>query len=357
MSEKPDPDSKTEEATEKRIRDALEKGNVPHSRELVLLGSLAGMLGAGHFLLTEPAAKAAQSLRNVLASAGEVRIELGQDALSAVFMAFAGAAIFVGPIVLLIMALGVVAALAQSQPRIVGDRVAPKFSRVSPLAGFKRLFGFQGQIEFAKALIKLVGVSVIAAMTVAAELRSLADTLVMEPTLLPAKTLSVALRLVTGVTIAAVFLVAADLLWSRIHWLRELRMTRREVKDEFKEMEGDPAFKARRRSVALQRRRNLMIQSVPKATLVVANPTHFAVALRYRKEENDAPVVVAKGQDKLALRIREIAESHGVPVVEDKMLARSLYKAVAVDQMIHPEFYKAVAELILMVQRRRERRS
>jgi flagellar biosynthetic protein FlhB len=123
-------------------------------------------------------------------------------------------------------------------------------------------------------------------------------------------------------------------------------MTKQEVKDEMKNIEGDPLIKARMRSLALDRRRRSMLAAVPKATLVIANPTHYAIALRYVREEGGAPRVIAKGADLIALMIRQIAEQHDIPVVEDKALARSMYDAVEVDRMIPPEFYKAVAELV-----------
>lgn len=126
-------------------------------------------------------------------------------------------------------------------------------------------------------------------------------------------------------------------------------MTRQEVKDELKQMQGDPVLKARMRSLARDRSRRRMIAAVPKATVVIANPTHYAVALRYVREESGAPMVIAKGQDLIALKIRQTAEEHGIPVVEDKLLARSLYESVEVDKLIPPEFYKAVAEIILFL--------
>jgi flagellar biosynthetic protein FlhB len=158
---------------------------------------------------------------------------------------------------------------------------------------------------------------------------------------------------VTAVAVATIVLVAADLVWTRMFWLRELRMTRQEVKDEMKQVDGDPLVKARMRSLARDRNRRRMMAAVPKATFVVTNPTHYAVALRYVKEEGGAPMVVAKGQDLLALRIREIATKHSVPIIEDKLLARSLYKAVEVNKMIPPEFYKAVAEVVFFLFSRR----
>ncbi|MEQ9248234.1 MAG: EscU/YscU/HrcU family type III secretion system export apparatus switch protein, partial [Nitratireductor sp.] len=143
--------------------------------------------------------------------------------------------------------------------------------------------------------------------------------------------------------------------WSRHQWRVDLRMTRQEVKDEHKQTEGDPIVKARLRSLARDRARQRMMSAVPQATLVIANPTHFAIALRYRRDEDAAPVVVAKGQDLIALRIREIATEHNIPVFEEPVLARSMYKQVSVDNLIPSQFYKAVAELIRRIYRTGER--
>jgi flagellar biosynthesis protein FlhB len=153
--------------------------------------------------------------------------------------------------------------------------------------------------------------------------------------------------LIIGASLAAI--VAADVVWSRIKWRMDLRMSKQEIKDEHKQAEGDPLMRARRLSLARDRSRRRMLAAVPRATVVIANPTHYAVALRYVRGDHAAPVVVAKGLDHIALKIREIAESHEIPVVEDKALARSLYDAVTLDRPIPPEFYKAIAEIILFL--------
>jgi flagellar biosynthetic protein FlhB len=171
----------------------------------------------------------------------------------------------------------------------------------------------------------------------------------MEPGGVPELARSMVMKLLSAMVVAIIVLAAADLVWSRVFWQRDLRMTRQEVKDEVKQAEGDPILKGKLRSLARDRSRKRMMAAVPRATLVIANPTHFAVALRYVREEGGAPMVIAKGQDLLALKIREVAESHDIPVIEDKLLARSLYQAVEVDKLIPPEFYKAVAEIILFL--------
>ena len=163
------------------------------------------------------------------------------------------------------------------------------------------------------------------------------------------------IAVVLVVTLVVAVIAVADLFWSRHQWRVDLRMTRQEVKDEHKQTEGDPIVKARLRSLARDRARQRMMSAVPQATLVIANPTHFAIALRYRRDEDAAPVVLAKGQDLIALRIREIATEHGIPVFEEPVLARSMYKQVSIDSLIPSQFYKAVAELIRRIYRTGER--
>lgn len=171
-----------------------------------------------------------------------------------------------------------------------------------------------------------------------------------DPVALPEMILNIAMRIVSAICIATIVLVAIDLAWARFHWRRELRMTKQEIKDEHKQAEGDPLIKARLRSLARDRSRQRMIASASRATLVIANPTHFAIALRYKREENAAPMVVAKGMDVIALKIREVAEQNRIPVIENKALARALYEAVQVDQVIPAEFFRPVAEIIYFLQ-------
>jgi flagellar biosynthesis protein FlhB len=208
-----------------------------------------------------------------------------------------------------------------------------------------------------KSFFKFLAVAVIVVVMLQGEQTKFVNAVYLEPGALPEAILTIAMKLLAGLAIATLMIVGADLLWARIHWRNELRMTRQELKEELKESEGDPLVKARMKSLARDRRRRSMIAAVPRATLVIANPTHYAVALRYVREEGGAPHVLAKGKDLLALMIRQIAEQHEIPVFEDKALARSMYDAVEVDRMIPAEFYRAVAELIHIVQRHNQRRA
>ena len=173
-----------------------------------------------------------------------------------------------------------------------------------------------------------------------------------DPRATGAATLSMTARMLGAVLMVVAIFAAIDWFWQRLSFMRRMRMSKQEIKDEMKETEGDPLIKGRIRSIARDRARKRMIAAVPRATLVIANPTHFAVALRYVRSEGGAPLVLAKGKDLIALRIREVAEQQGIPVVEDKPLARSLHDSVEVDRMIPPEFYKAVAKIILFLSSR-----
>lgn len=201
-------------------------------------------------------------------------------------------------------------------------------------------------MEFGKSIFKILIVSLIMYFTLRGEYFASLDAMFSDPQVIFVKLSSIVSKMVIVVMLSTGVLAAVDVIWTRYHWYQQLKMTKQEVKDEYKQAQGDPIVKSRQRSVARDRARRRMINNVPRATLVIANPTHYAVALRYVREENDAPVVVAKGQDLIALKIREIAESNGIPVFEDPPLARSMFAQVSVDSVIPPAFYKAVAELV-----------
>ena len=174
-----------------------------------------------------------------------------------------------------------------------------------------------------------------------------------DPGGLPERILALAVRTIAAVLVATLAVASADLVWSRLLWRRDNRMSKHEVKEELKQAEGDRMIKARLRSLRLDRSRKRMLSAVPRATMIVANPTHYAIAMRYVRSEGGAPTVLAKGVDLIALKICAIAEAHDIPVVEDKPLARSLYAAVEVERPIPAEFYRAVAEIVHLIQQRK----
>lgn len=352
MSERPDSAERTEEPTPKKIEDALKKGQAPISREVTTFASLIAILA----VLGLWASSQARMLTGQLATwhdfAADVPLATHADVTAVLMAVYRAAGIFMVPIVLLLAAFGIIAAFAQTPPRMVGERVRPKLERISPMAGAKRIFGSHGVAEFLRALFKFAIVGTAAALVLFSEIPSIVRSIFIDPTLLPSHILSVATRLVAVICTAIILLVGADLAWTRFKWRRDLKMTPREVKDELKQAEGDPIVRARIRSAQKDRSRKRMVSRVPEATVVIANPTHYAVALRYVRGEGGAPTVVAKGTDKVALKIREIAEDSDVPVVEDAPLARALYAAVEVDRMIPEEFFRAIAQILHYVYER-----
>lgn len=346
MSDKPDKESKTEEATEKKIRDSVEKGQLPFSKEAPVFASFLAMLVFAVFFARDSAVRLGSFLSIFLERADEWSLATQSDAVALYRIVFLEIAKVVGVVMLLLVAAGIAASILQNMPRFVVDRVKPKLSRVSLKEGWGRIFGAKGMVEFAKSIGKLMvagGVLVFAMQE--AQTRLLAG-MITNPVAFSGVIRDIAAESLVAVTLVIGVIAVADIFWQRYSWHQDLRMTRQEVKDERKQMEGDPIVKARMRSLARERARQRMMSAVPEATLVIANPTHFAIAMRYRRDQDAAPVVVAKGQDLVALRIREIAEENGIPVFEEPMLARSMYKQVSVDSMIPPDFYKAVAELV-----------
>jgi flagellar biosynthetic protein FlhB len=346
MAEDVDKESQTEEATEKRIRTALEDGNIPVTREASIFASLAGILLIAAFLLKERTGEMVATLSRLIDDPAGLPLGNCADAVAIAVAVLRAAGLFMTPVFVILIAAGIVASVAQNVPRIVLSRIMPDASRISPGSGWSRVFGRQGQIEFLKGVLKFVAVGLVVFTILRSEKETLQNAMITEPQALPGVLLGIGIRLLSAICVAAFLLVAADLVWARLRWRMQLRMSRREIKDEMKQLEGDPLSKARRRSFALDRSRKRMIAAVPRATLVIANPTHYAIALRYVRDEGGAPLVLAKGQDLIALKIREIAEENRIPIVEDKALARSMYDNVEVDKMIPPEFYRAVAEVI-----------
>ena len=352
MSDADDGQEKTEEGSEKKTREAIEGGNTPFSREASVFLSLSAMLIIASMILANNVRALIAPLEQVFANASRNPFGTPGDALNIFKFLTDACFTFLLPILILLMASGIVAGFAQGVPRVSLERIQPNWSKMSPAAGLKRIFGRDGQIEFLKTLIKFTICCFVIAIVLRGESGAILQTLYVEPSAIGGLMLAIVGRLLAGALVAYTVLAGGDLVWARLRWRRELRMSKQELKDEMKAAEGDPLLKAKRRSLALDRSRRRMMAAVPKATLVIANPTHYAIALRYVREDGGAPKVIAKGQDLIALKIREIAEKNNIPVIEDKALARSMYDHVEVSQLIPAEFYKAVAEIIHFLQAR-----
>lgn len=341
-----DKDSKTEEPTAKKMSDAAEKGNVPFSRELPLFASTLAFYVFLVFFLPSGFARIGETLRDLFEQPDQWRLENTPDVVSlGAHLGWAMAAFLVPPL-LLFMIFGLGASISQNMPSFVLERIRPQMERVSPIKGFKRIYSGPGLVEFGKSIFKILVVSVIMYFVLRGEFFASLNAMFSDPQIILVKLDGIVRKMAVVLMLCAGLLAVVDVLWTRHHWYSQLRMTKQEIKDEYKQSQGDPIVKQRQRAVARDRARRRMINNVPRATLVIANPTHYAVALRYVREENDAPIVVAKGQDLIALRIREMAEQNNIPVFEDPPLARSMFAQVSVDSVIPAVFYKAVAELV-----------
>ncbi len=345
---------KTEEPTRKKLEDALKRGDVAKSQELnVWFGLAAATLAISIF-----GDGAVSSIGRMLTRFLEHPETIAIDGASLRTMT-GGLGLSIGAALALPVLVLVIAAIAgnmvQHPPLYTTDPLTPKFSKISPASGFKRLFSAESLINFVKGLIKLGIVGTVIWLVVWPERTKVAsltegDVAGLLPVL---RTLTLHV-LVASVCVFAL-IALADYLWQRHRWRERLKMTVQEVREEHKQQEGDPHIKGRIRQLRRERSRKRMMAAVPTATVVVANPTHYAVALKYEAGMN-APMCVAKGVDALALRIRKLAEDSGVTVVENPPLARSLHAVVEVDREIPAEHYKAVAEVIGFVMRRKGRR-
>lgn len=340
---------RTHDPTPRRLEQARERGDVPVSRE----GSAVGILAASLLGIVLAGPPAARQMTEVLRPLLEQPDSFGD--LTAKGWRMAGAAalrgigIGVAPFLLLALAGALLPLVLQGSVVVVPSRIAPKLGNLSPARGLRRIVGVRPLVEFAKALAKALAVGA-ACWTVAAGLFRQAPALVAVD-LAAAPGLirdSLASLLLAAVLVGAV-VAGIDVPWQHWSWRRRQRMTLQELREEMRASEGDPQIKARQRRLRRRRAQRRMMQEVPKASVVVANPTHVAVALRYRRGEDAAPVVVAKGQDLVALRIREVAREAGVAVVEDKPLARALHASAEIGEMIPPAHFEAVARIIGMI--------
>jgi flagellar biosynthetic protein FlhB len=354
MAESDEGGEKTEEPTRKKIEDAAKRGDVAKSQEInVWFGLAASTLALSAF-----GGSAVSGLTPTLSMFLQRPQTFALDGPALINMA-GGLGLAIGAALALPMLLLAVAAVAsnlvQHPFQVTTEALTPKFSKISPIAGFKRLFSAESLVNFLKGLLKLGIVGTVITLVLWPErARVAAMTDADVETLLPLLN-SLALHVLASSAAVFAAIAMADYLWQRYRWRQRLMMTLQEVKEEHKQEEGDPHVKGRIRRIRMERSKKRMMAAVPSATVVIANPTHYAVALKYEAGMS-APLCVAKGVDAVALRIRQVAEEAGVAVVENPPLARSLHAAIEIDREIPAEHYKAVAEVIGFVMRRKTRR-
>ena len=351
MADEPDNTEKTEDPTQKRLDEALKRGDVVKSQEVntwfVIAGATLVLMAFSGGMSSE----LTTTMRGLLANAHNISMDgpalprlfekIGVELIAAVAIPF---------LLLMLAALG--GNLIQHKLVWSLEVLAPKLSKISPAAGFKRLFSAQALANFAKGLVKLVLIgSVLTALMWPERARIMALERADPVAVLPLAQ-SLALKLLGAVVAIMAVVAIADYLFQYRQWYEKQKMSLRELKEEFRQSEGDPVIRGKMRQVRQSRQRRRMIAAVPKAAVIITNPTHYSIALQYERGM-DAPVCVAKGVDAVALKIREVAAEHSIPVVENPPLARALHATVEVDQAIPIEHYKAVAEVIGYVMRLR----
>ena len=361
MSEE-DKSSKTEEPTEKKLRDARKKGDVPQSRETGTAMVVFALLMIFVFVLPSVSGPIISALQIPLVNAGATRIGTDNAGLADAGGVLQGLASTLGLSLAPIAAIMVLAALfgvmVQGHTVVSAERIKPKMSKLNPLSGFKRLFSADAFVEFLKNTAKVLVIGIITVWAV----RDIAQSLGQTQGLIPESLADVSQSKVSWIFMATtVFLLPvalADIIWKRFEWRKKQMMSLKEVRDEHKDSEGDPIIRSRRAELRMARARQRMAQAMPTASVVLTNPTHFAVALRYEPGTDDVPICVAKGVDIMAHRIRELAREHDIPMIENRPLARALHGSVEVDQRIPVEHWQAVAEIIgfVMDMRRNVRR-
>ncbi len=351
--EAPEESSKTEDPSQKKLEDAHKKGDVAKSQEVTTWFALVGSALMFAALAPGTAEALSGSLKGLIANAD--LYEVGSAAFGAVMWQLIGAILLVAVIPMLVVAAFATAGnLIQHRPLVSVDPITPKFSKVSPLAGAKRLFSPEALVNFVKGLIKIAVVSAVLWFVLAPELNHMEVMITADVAAILRDFLEIGVKVFTAVIAVVTIMAIGDFVYQRNRWWNRQKMTLQEVRDEYKQMEGDPKVKGRIRAIRQERGRRRMMAAVPEATVVVTNPTHFAVALKYDRDMA-APVCVAKGVDAVALKIRAIATEHDVPVVENPPLARALFASVDVDETIPAEHFKAVAQVIGFVMRLRQK--
>jgi flagellar biosynthetic protein FlhB len=344
MADEGDDSEKTEDPTQKRMDDALEKGDVVKSQEVNTWFIMAGATLILATFSSSIGTSLQTPLKNILANAHMIRVN-GPDLIRLLGSIETFLMVALGVPFALLMLAAIAGNIVQHRFVWSGEQLKPKASKISPLAGFKRIFGKQAAANFLKGLVKLVALGAVMTALLWPERHRLEAMVRFDPAAVMGATLTLTLQLL-GAVVAMLALVAiADYLFQYRQWYEKLKMSVQEMKEEFKQTEGDPHIKGRLRQLRQQRAKKRMMAAVPGASVIITNPTHYSVALKYDRGM-PAPICVAKGVDAAALRIREVAKGHDIPIVENVPLARALYATVDVDDEIPVEHYHAVAEVI-----------
>lgn len=349
MAEDQDESQKTEEPTQKRLDDARKKGDIAKSQDVPIWFIL--MAGAALIAAARPlAGSIGGPLTMLIDHPHEFELANGGAILllEAILKALMGPMAIVFSLIIIFAIMGHV---IQHMPLWTAEKLKPKFSKVSPIGGFKRMFGPQGWMNLFKAILKLVAAAAAVGFAIWPSRNELLKVGEMDISALPFVLQDKASRLFLAALIVVGFIAAIDYLYQKQSYAKKMRMSREDIKQETKQSDGDPQVKAKLAALRQQRSQQRMMAAVPDATVIVTNPTHYSIALKFDPEVDAAPICVAKGVDDVALRIRELAKEADVPLVESPPLARALFATAELEQTVPREHFEAVAKVIGFVMR------
>lgn len=345
-----DKDNKNEEPTEQKLRKAREKGDVPSSQEAGNMTVVSSLLVVVIFILPLVTPGFVQSSRTFIERAGKSTVASGSAVLNDTGLALMSItkslSIGVAPIFLTMLIAAFMGIMFQGETVVAVDRIVPKLSKISLLGGIKKMFSIDRLVDFLKNVTKVLVIAAIAFVVTRDAVSGVWRTHGFVPeTLLPYIS-GAASRLLISAAIFLVPIAIFDVIWKRLQWMKKQRMSVQDIKDEHKDAEGDPKIKAQRREIGRKRAKQRIATAVPTADVIITNPTHYAVALKYQMGVDAAPVCVAKGADLMAAQIRLLANDNDIPIIENKPLARALHAGVEVDQQVPVEHWQVVAEII-----------
>lgn len=339
---------KTEEPTPKRLEDARKKGQVALSREVnnwvmlltatLLIGVMAGAVMRRLTIYMRSFIEKSHEVTFAPETMGAILNSTFLEVLTILALPF-----------LILMAAAFLAPFLQVGPLFAPEALKPDLSKISPMKGFKRLFSLRSIMEFVKGILKIAVIATVGVILLYPFYDNIEHMVGLPMPLMLDEMMIMVMRLLTGILIALVIVAVIDLLYQRTEHMKKMRMTKQELKDEYKQTEGDPHIKARLRQLRQEKARQRMMQAVPEADVVITNPTHYAIALKYDPDTMEAPQCIAKGADDVALRIREIARENDIVIYEEPPLARALFDMMDIDDFIPAEHYQAVAKIISYV--------
>ncbi|RYG61308.1 MAG: flagellar biosynthesis protein FlhB [Alphaproteobacteria bacterium] len=357
MADDEDQSSKTHDPTERKLQKLRDDGNVPHSKEVGNLFAVLGMVLMVGLAMPWSFGRLMDAGASIIANSGETRLEDGSNIgveLSSIGMHFL---VVMVPLMLVFLVLGYLSNWVQNGNVISGKPLEPDISKISLIAGLKRLFSSKSVVELLKSALKMALIGGAMGWVMWERRDTMIGLLDSPPDVMLHHMQRMLLWLLGAAVMIMAVLALGDFLFQKFQYIAKNRMTPQELKEEMRDSEGDPHVRARQRQIRRERAQKRMMSSVPKADVVITNPTHYAVALRYKPEEGDAaPTVVAKGVDAVAMRIRELATENGIPLYEDPPLARQLWRDVEIDESIPLELYEVVAKVIAFVMELKKKR-